>query len=90
MLPFISEINWEDCVQKVIYYKKLLLYIDNDLAVTVFIDLKKAFKVIAHKVKSKNFNHDNSHFRSRKQFIMVNGSLSDFWSEFYISVAHFF
>ena len=70
---------------------------DNEIAVAVFIDLRKAFDVIDHKIllsklskygiKNTNLNWFASYLRNRKQFVMVNGSLSDFWSEFNISVA---
>ena len=70
---------------------------DNEIAVAVFIDLRKAFDVIDHKIllsklskygiKNTNLDWFASYLRNRKQFVMVNGSLSDFWSEFNISVA---
>jgi hypothetical protein len=70
---------------------------NNEIAVAVFIDLKKAFDVINHEillmklskygVRNNNLSWFASYLRNRKQFVMVNGSLSDFWSVFNISVA---
>ena len=70
---------------------------NNEIVVGVFLDLRKAFDLVDHGIlakkleaigiKDRNLKWFMNYLKDRKQYVMVNGCLSSFFTEMNVSVA---